>query len=91
MLWNRLIFWPLIGQAALLAADVGSVLNQWQIRTLAKHATPLTKPQGSFVHTQSLEDQLSKETWSVSALHLFQLDQLIFITQHHNLEPVASQ
>jgi hypothetical protein len=65
MPWSCLVFWPLIGQDALPAADVGSVLNQWQIRTFAKHATPLTnfaigsrqlKPQGSFVHTQSLKD-----------------------------------
>jgi hypothetical protein len=31
------------------------------------HATQLTKPQGSFVHTQSLKDQLSKAAWSISA------------------------
>jgi hypothetical protein len=42
MPWSCLVFWPLIGQDALPAADVGSVLNQWQIRTFAKHATPLT-------------------------------------------------
>jgi len=42
MLWNCLVFWQLIWQDALLAADVGFVLNQWQMRTFARNATPLT-------------------------------------------------